>query len=374
MHAPASRSLSSLAAVAVTTLAAACSSADPEPAAPPEPGPRLALVDSVVLGDTGALTLGDLRNAGLHLDDGAIWVGDPQNGRIVRFARDGAPLSQVGRKGGGPGELRAPGPLVPTSDGSVAVWDYTAGKLAAFDTASGAPRWETKVREQAFPMQLQAVGDTIWMGVVSLQGNTGAMRVAVRDGAVSKLAPAPAEYAEGLAHSFPYSVALRFADTLLVGYSGHHRIFLHHDDRRVDSLVVPHRLRRGVPPDLLARAKAGEYRGEGLGMENFVSSLSRAERLADGFVALVHYDVHFDQRKPEGAEVDAWLTVLDPTFERACTDARLPLVERALPSLAFRGDTLFALEHVIGDERAVPVLRAYVISTDRCDWLPVERG
>ncbi|HEX5581683.1 MAG TPA: hypothetical protein VFX39_08910, partial [Gemmatimonadaceae bacterium] len=115
MHASGSRSLSSLAAVAVASLAilAACSSADPEPEGRSEPGPRLALVDSVVLADTGALTLGDLQNAGLHLDDGAIWVGDPQNGRLVRFARDGAPMGQVGRKGRGPGELRGPGPLAP---------------------------------------------------------------------------------------------------------------------------------------------------------------------------------------------------------------------------------------------------------------------
>ncbi len=109
-------------------------------------------------------------------------------------------------------------------------------------------------------------------------------------------------------------------------------------------------------------------------MENFVSSLHRAERLADGSVALVHYDVTFDQRKPDEVGVAAWLTVLDPRFERACTDASLPLAASTVPSLAFRGDTLFALEHVIGDAEAVPVLRAWTISTEGCDWMPVTRG
>src|SRR5690606_34503527 len=108
----------------------------------------------------------------------------------------------------------------------------------AFGADYGATRWETVVREQALPTQLQAVRDTIWAGVVSLQGNTGAMRVAVPDGAIGRVAPVPAEYAQGLAYAFPYSVALRFADTLMVGYAGHHRVFLHHDDGRVDSLAV----------------------------------------------------------------------------------------------------------------------------------------
>ncbi|HEX3158024.1 MAG TPA: hypothetical protein VHQ45_05880, partial [Gemmatimonadaceae bacterium] len=93
----------------------------------------------------------------------------------------------------------------------------------------------------------------------------------------------------------------------------------------------------------------------------------------DGSVALVHYDVDFDPGRGAPAAVDAWITVLDPTFARACVDAPLRLTERSVPSLAFRGDTLFALEHVIGGERAVPVLRAFVISTAGCDWRPILR-
>lgn len=369
---PRQRSIVSLAAVLL--LSAACT-ADEVPPAPAEPAPRLVLVDSVVLADTGGLALGDLANAGLHVDDGAIWVGDPQNGRVVRFARDGSPVAQVGRQGSGPGELQAPGPLVPIGAGRVAVWDYRLGKLAAFDAADGTLAWETPVREQAFPVQLQAVGDTVWAGVVSLQEMTGAMRVTAGEESVRHAGAVPAEYAQGLAHGFPYSVALRSEDALLVGYSGHHRIFVHHDDGRVDSIPLPSRARRGVPPDLLARAMAGEYRQAGLGMENFVSSLHRAARTADGSLALVHYDVTFDQgAASEPAEVDAWLTVLDPALERACTDARIPLAERSLPSLAFRGDTLFALEQVVSEAGATPMLRAYLVSTDGCAWMEVGRG
>lgn len=371
---PRPRSIASLAAVVVPFLLSGCAAEAPPPA-PAEPGPRLVLVDSVTLADTGRLALGDLANAGLHVDDASIWVGDPQNGRVVRFARDGSPVAQVGRKGSGPGELQAPGPLVPIGNGRVAVWDYRLGKLAAYGAADGALAWETAVREQAFPVQLQSVGDTVWAGAVSLREMTGAMRVTAGEGTVGHVGAVPAEYAQGLAHAFPYSVALRGDDGLLVGYSGHHRMFVHHDDGRVDSIPVPSRLRRGVPPDLLARAMAGEYREAGLGMENFVSSLHRAARTANGALALVHYDVTFDQSAPnEPAAVDAWLTVLDPALERACTDARIPLAERSLPSLAFRGDTLYALEQVVGDEGATPVLRAYLMSTDGCEWMEVGRG
>lgn len=352
---------------------AACAPSEPD--APAAPAPTLALVDSVVLADTGSLTLGSLAHAGLHVGSDAIWVGDPQNGRVVRFARDGRALGTAGRKGEGPGEIEATGPLVPLDDGTVAVWDYGANKLLAYDGRDGAFEWEAPVREMAFPVQLQAVGDTLWFGVVSLVDSTGAMRLVARQGEATKHAPFPAEYAAGLAYSFPYSIALRFGDTLLVGYAGHHRVFLHHDDGRVDSLVVPDRVRRGVPPDLLEQLRSRRGRPDAdVGPENLVSSLMRGARLSDGSVALVHYDVEFDGRANEAARVDAWLTVLDPTFSRACVDATLPLAERALPSLAFRGDTLFVLEHVIDDVRALPVLRAHVISTRGCAWLPVPRG
>jgi hypothetical protein len=367
------RPLLRLACRLAAPLATIAACAAPEPDAPATPAPTLAQVDSVVLADTGALTLGSLVHAGLHVGDDAVWIGDPQNGRVVRFARDGRALGTAGRKGQGPGEIEATGPLVPLGDGTIAVWDYMAGKLLAYDGRDGAFRWETPIREQAFPVQLQAVGDTLWFGVVSLTDSTGAMRLVARQGTVTKHASYPAEYAAGLAYSFPYSVALRFGDTLLVGYSGHHRVFLHHDGGRVDSLVVPARRRRGVPPDLLEQLQARRGRpGADVGPENLVSSLMRGARLSDGSFALVHYDVEFDGR--EAAKVDAWLTVLDPSFTRACVDAPLPLSERALPSLAFRGDTLFVLEHVIDEVQALPMLRAYAIATAGCAWMAVERG
>jgi hypothetical protein len=335
------------------------------------------MVDSVALADTGAFALGNLAHAGLHVGDDAFWVGDRQNGRIVRFARDGRVLGQIGRKGRGPGELAGVGPLTVLPDGSVAAWDYGNRKLVAFDRRDGSLRWEAPVREQALPIQIQAVGDTLWFGVVSLRDGTGAMRLLAREARearLDKLAPVPVEYSEGkLGYPFPYSVALRFGDTLLVGYAGHHRAFLHHDDGRVDSLVVPRRQRRGVPADLLQQVRGGLDREAGRGLENYVSSLARGARLADGSIALVHYDVEFDPGVGDPATVDAWVTVLDPTFGHACVDAPLRLAERSLPSLAFRGDTLFALEHVITGERAVPVLRAFVISTARCAWLPIAR-
>jgi hypothetical protein len=109
-------------------------------------------------------------------------------------------------------------------------------------------------------------------------------------------------------------------------------------------------------------------------LENYVSSLSRAARLANGSIAIVDYDVEFDQRSGTPATADGWVTVLDPTFRRACVDAPLPLASPSLPSLSFRGDTLFTLEHVIAGTRSTPVVRAFAISTADCTWMPVERG
>ena len=109
-HATAIAALAIIAAVGCTT---------PDDGARRTPGPRLALVDSIALDDTGAFALGDLAHAGLHMGDDAFWIGDPQNGRVVRFARDGRLLGQVGRKGPGPGEIAATGPLVALAERSL---------------------------------------------------------------------------------------------------------------------------------------------------------------------------------------------------------------------------------------------------------------
>lgn len=336
-----------------------------------QPAPTLTPVDSVALPDTGALALGDVANLGLHVGDDAIWVADRQNGRLVRFARDGRPLAQVSRKGRGPGEIAGPGPLAVMGDGTVAVWDYGGPKVLGF-APDGALRWEVPVRRtQALPLQLQATGDTLWSGIVSLADSTGAMRIVPGSGAIEKLAPVPAEYAAGLAYSLPFAIALRLDDGLLLNYAGDYRLFLHRDDGGIDTLPLPKRLRRGTPPDLLARATRGEYRDAG-GFENVVSVPAHAARLPDGSLALVHSDVTFSQTAHSPARAEVWLTVVDSTHERACVDASLPRSDHGLPSLTFRGDTLFLLDQVITADRATPVLRAFVVSTAGCAWMAME--
>ena len=349
---------------------AACGGADAGEETARRPAPTLTPIDSVALPDTGALALGDVANLGLHVGDDAIWVADRQNGRLVRFARDGRPLAQVGRKGRGPGEIADPGPLAVMGDGTVAVWDYRGGKVLGF-APDGGLRWEAPVREQALPLQLQATGDTLWTGVVSLADSTGAMRILPRTGAIGKLAPIPADYAAGLAYSLPFAVALRLDDGVLVNYAGDHRLFLHRDDGGIDTIPLPKRLRRSTPPDLLARAMRGEYRDVG-GLENVVSMPARAARLTDGTIALLHGDVDFSQAGHRPPEADVWLTVLDPAQRRACVDAPLGRADRGLPSLAFRGDTLFVLDQVIAGDRATPVLRSFLVSTAGCAWMGVE--
>lgn len=357
--------VTALALIATLAALAGCAVREEVP-----PAPVLTLLDSIVLADTGVLALGDLANAGLHVGDQEIWVGDPQGGRVVRFDRRGRTVGVTGGKGKGPGELMRAGPLAATGDDGVAVWDYGANKVVAYDAGTGATRWQVVVRGQALPLQLQATGDTVWLGVVSLTGNTGAMRVARGDSLPHRMAPVPAEYAAGLGFAYPTSVALRAADALLVGYAGDRRIYLHHDGGAVDTVEVPRRLRRGVPPDILDRLMAQRGKADAVPSENMVSTLARMVWLADGSVALVHYDVDFDVGSDAPATTDLWLTVLDRDLGRACVDASLPQLGRGLPSLAFRGDTLYTLEQVVEGERAEPVLRSYVISTSGCGWMP----
>ncbi len=361
----------------VNVAAAACTDA----ADAPEPidMPRLTRIDSLVLEETPAVTLGDVSH--FTISDADVWVVDRQNGRLVRFARDGRLRATFGRTGSGPGELTAPGPLALVGDTTLVVLDYGRGAIVQFRVADGTPLAELPLREQVMATQLQSVGDTIWMGAVGLRNGMGVMHVSSGDGALGRSVPHPREFADegGLHWSLPFAIALRLEDATLVAYAGHHRTILHRDDGSMDSLLVPSPRRRGVPADLASRAATGAYRETLGGLEGAVSLPVRAHQLPDGSLALVHVDIEVspdaDPSTGRGARYRAFLTVIRSDFAAACVDAPIPAGEgSSLPGLAFHGDTLSVLEQRIVDDRAVPVLSSYRIDLRGCQWMPVGRG
>ncbi len=337
------------------------------------PAPRLALTDSLILDQTPEVTLGDVSHFAMSATD--VWVVDGQNDRLVRYARDGTIRGTMGRKGTGPGELTLGGPLTLVGDSSVAVREAARGSIVRFRMADGAPEPELRMPEPALVMKIQAVGDAIWVGVVGLRNLTGVRRVPLDGGAVVSSVPHPAEFStEGGVHwSLPYNVALRFGDTTLVTYAATHRTFLRRDDGGVDTLIVPNRLRRGVPVDIAERLKAGAYRDLPYGAEGAISLPLAAHRLPNGSIALVYMDAHFpddfDVETGDGIAYRSYLTVIRPDFTAACVDAPVPTSDPStIPALAFHGDTLSVLEQRIAGDQAVPTIVSYRVSTNGCTW------
>ena len=74
---------------------------------------------------------GDLRDF-VTLRDGSLWILDFKDQTIRRFSATGKPLTAVGRRGSGPGELRNANGLVVHADGTVWVNDPSNGRLSVY--------------------------------------------------------------------------------------------------------------------------------------------------------------------------------------------------------------------------------------------------
>jgi hypothetical protein len=64
---------------------------------------------------------------------GRIFVLNPSEHQVVKFTSEGEYIGSVARRGGGPGEIQAPGSLAVAPDGSVSVFDFGKRSLVRFD-------------------------------------------------------------------------------------------------------------------------------------------------------------------------------------------------------------------------------------------------
>lgn len=130
----------------------------------------------------GPTALGAVHNGGVAADAaGNVYVLDSQAHRILVFAPDGTLLREMGRKGGGPGELQFPTSLAVAPDGSVVVYDFRKGLVRY--APDGSPGQEVRPGGPLEGLELE-VGE---FGVAAvLQSMT-----AGRDSAVQRLTILP---------------------------------------------------------------------------------------------------------------------------------------------------------------------------------------
>ena len=358
-----------VAAVMIAVLCAGCTGDVPRPARNGDAGtPRLSLADSVVLQETDSLYLGS--PGALTVTPTRLFVSDGQSERVVSFSPEGRVVSVYGKKGKGPGELTNPGPVAVIGDSVLVVTDRSTRTLSTFDLRSG--RFGRSVRFMGNPLSLVPSGDTVWFGAIRMGAGTSTAFWALAADSVEYAGPRPpAAYFESpqLAAIHTFAPIERWSDTILVGYTGHHALYVADGSGALrDSLVPPAVHRRGVPVDLGARFARGGLTPE---QEASMSSvLAGVHHTPSGAILLVHLDYVIRGTAPTAT---GYVSVLSPDLRRACVDARLDLSQDARPVIGFLGDTIYTLEqHVAVENRASTVVRKYTIDSDGCSWRPAD--
>jgi hypothetical protein len=186
------------------------------------------------------------------------------------------------------------------------------------------------------------------------------------------MGPLPAEYLSVplLAESHPYASMLDLGSKVLVGFTGHHALFITRlDGTVIDTVEIPAVRRRGVPHDLVDhyRKPISDEDIAGLG-----SSLMALHQMPSKEIAAAYMDVSFVDNL---TTAEGYVSVLSADLKRACVDVPLHFAKDGRPTIAFRGDTLYALEQrVQSSTTSTTTIRSYVIDTSGCDWMPVQEN
>lgn len=357
------RGIAFLAAVAL--LGAGC--ADAEPGPPPGAGPAVRTYGILRLQEPDSLYLArpSAMERGAH---GETFISDIVASRVVRYDGDGNPVQVIGKPGGGPGEFRQAASVFFRDDSTLAVLDLSRGAYQLFDIETGAFRRALPCEGLGWSVAYQ--DSVIWLGAMNLQRGTSIAALAAGADSFEYMIPLPPEYlrTQILAGTYAGAHVVAWRDTLLVGMTGSDllRVFTM-DGRLADTVRVPARNRRGVPPDieqLLTRPRQGAREWAQLS-----SSLVGLFRQSDGEIVLVHAD--YKNVRPT-ASAELYVTTLAPDRRSACVDAPLRVSSDAAPILSFRADTLYVLDREVSDTAVATRVTAYGVDGSACRHVVVQ--
>jgi hypothetical protein len=319
--------------------------------------PVASRLSAIQLQETDSLYVG--RPAALAVDprDGSLYVSDAFWGRVLRFAPDGRLVRAYGRRGDGPGELRAPG-AVEVVDSAVVVLDER--RLTRFRRDGG--EFLGSARYGGVLTSISPSGGRLWLGGLNVSRGTSLGTWNPGDAEVRHLGAIPAEFtrSEPMAGIYTGVEVVAWGDTVLAGYEGLNRITLFRTDgTAIRSLRVPVRRRKGEIPDVVDAMRRLDFPHQ-FGAN---SVLFRLARLPGGNLALVHYDQSID-----GNLISArvFLTVARPDFSRVCADREITVSRDAQPYTAFRGDTLYVVQQKVTGEKSRAFVDRYVVDERSC--------
>lgn len=333
-------------------------------------GPRLEVVDSLVLEESESTFVGRVKGVAVSRR-GHVFVSDAANWTLHEFDGSGRWLRAYGRRGQGPGEFTSPGPVVLAGDTAVIIDGGT--KLQAFDTRTGKLIWEKLVPARMIRALAWNRGSVTFNSVVgrdsshhtllaSLDVRTGNVRFGVplfeplgRNIGIDMTWSTPA---------FTYfgrdSIALAFnanSDFLYLGTLA---------STRFDSIHVAAVRRRGrLKPEILHKAETNP-RSMTL-EEQFQPSVPWVVgQLSSGLFVYGAFDPGITRGRLIG---QLYASLVDRRAHRACVDALVPVPSDPAPWATMSGDTLMVLsqdEDARGQPRAI--LRKMLVRSDGCRW------
>lgn len=327
--------------------------------------PTARIVTQVLIQEPESLYLASPRFLALTEDDG-FYVSDGFYERVIRYNRSGAPDMIIGHKGSGPGEFRSVGLILPLEDGRILISDNSLRRLSFFDQGSG--KSLSSANYDGIVYHGQADSRSIWLGSLNMERRTGVARYDGGDSVSKYLVPVPREYEFGgpLAGIYNGVSIVAWADTLLVAFAGSDRIVIADTlGRLVDSVVVPKRFRRGVPPHSEELFTPEHQRAQ----PDLFATLSEfywLHRLTDGRILAAHRDGQMDGRL---ITATLYVSILSADLRTACIDARIPSTGDSPVVAAFKADTVFVLvQRADSLGQLVSRLLGYVLDDSDCDW------
>lgn len=296
----------------------------------------LVFLDSVRLEESDAVLVAK-PNAIAVGRDGAVFIADIGERRVLRVDRDGRNLQVIAGTGSGPGEVSAPSALTIVGDTTLVVGG--GGKrLLMFDVVSGTYR---STRAITFPGgSFGTSPDAVLMNALLPDSGTSFVSLVLTDSLPSRGGSVPAPYRENplLAQAFN-NMALAHEGADVIGIiEGSNVLYRWRGRQVIDSIVVQPVARRGARPDYMLELLRDPTKAPTRLFQWSFPLL--AAPITNQRTAIVFFEPTLKGRDYTGPY---YLQITDWRNHRACEEVKLPVPEDTPARFAMRGDTLTAI-------------------------------
>jgi hypothetical protein len=132
---------------------------------------------SIALRDSGDMFIAE--PAGALATDRYLFVADAGTASVLQYDRRGRLLRRLGRRGRGPGEFSAPGPIAVIGDTAVAIADVATAKVIVFGMDAGDYRYTKQLRGSPFSLSIS--DDTVLAGTFDARQQHSMYRTTLGD-------------------------------------------------------------------------------------------------------------------------------------------------------------------------------------------------